>query len=291
MEITFDKVSYIYQPNTPFEHKALNDVSFTVPSGSFVAIIGHTGSGKSTLLQHLNGLLSPTHGEVSIGEFTLKSDAKNKQLKSLRKHVGVVFQYPEHQLFEETIYKDIAFGPSNFGVEEKEIDERIYTSLQAVGLSSDMLERSPFDLSGGQMRRVAIAGVLAMNPEVLVLDEPTAGLDPKGQTDIMDMFYDLHHDKGLTTVLVTHSMEDALAYADHVIVMDHGEVYMQGSPLEVFTQKLQLNKVGLEVPEVIELITTLNDELGMTMEYQGQSLKEIAAALLEQVKKGAATYE
>ncbi|MFC0525743.1 energy-coupling factor ABC transporter ATP-binding protein [Pontibacillus salicampi] len=291
MEITFDKVSYIYQPNTPFEHKALNDVSFTIPSGSFVAIIGHTGSGKSTLLQHLNGLLSPTHGEVSIGEFTLKSDAKNKQLKSLRKHVGVVFQYPEHQLFEETIYKDIAFGPSNFGVEEKEIDERIYTSLQAVGLSSDMLERSPFDLSGGQMRRVAIAGVLAMNPEVLVLDEPTAGLDPKGQTDIMDMFYDLHHDKGLTTVLVTHSMEDALAYADHVIVMDHGEVYMQGSPLEVFTQKLQLNKVGLEVPEVIELITTLNDELGMTMEYQGQSLKEIAAALLEQVKKGAATYE
>ncbi|KGP70944.1 energy-coupling factor ABC transporter ATP-binding protein [Pontibacillus yanchengensis] len=289
MEISFDDVKYIYQPNSPFEHRAIDNLSFTIPSGSFVAVIGHTGSGKSTMIQHLNGLLIPTHGEVRVGDFSLKADRKKTNLKALREQVGVVFQYPEHQLFEETIQKDIAFGPSNFGVSEEEIQRRIHSSLQAVGLSSDMLERSPFDLSGGQMRRVAIAGVLAMEPNVLVLDEPTAGLDPKGQREIMDMFHDLHEDKGLTTVLVTHSMEDALAYADYCIVMDHGEMYMQGKPLEVFRQKEALNAVGLEVPEIIELLAKLEAELDISIPYEKQSLQELATLINSKLKGGAST--
>src|SRR5690625_3780273 len=209
MDITFKNVSYTYQPNTPFAHVALKNVSFHVPSGSYVAIIGHTGSGKSTLIQHLNGLLTPTEGEVTIGNYTLTKGRKQRDLKKLRSEVGIVFQYPEHQLFEETVEKDIAFGPTNFGFSEEEIKESIYELMPKVGLPLDLLERSPFDLSGGQMRRVAIAGVLATKPKVLVLDEPTAGLDPRGQKEMMDMFHQLHEAENLTTILVTHSMEDA----------------------------------------------------------------------------------
>ncbi|QST00219.1 energy-coupling factor ABC transporter ATP-binding protein [Pontibacillus sp. ALD_SL1] len=284
MDITFDNVSYIYQPNSPFEHRALENLSFQIPSGSFVAVIGHTGSGKSTLIQHLNGLLAPTHGSVTVGDVTLQAGSKPKNLKALRKEVGVVFQYPEHQLFEETIEKDISFGPLNFGVQKEEIQQRVQETIEAVGLSSDMLERSPFDLSGGQMRRVAIAGVLAMNPRVLVLDEPTAGLDPKGQREIMDMFYKLHHEKNLTTVHVTHSMEDALAYADYVIVMHNGHMYMQGKPLEVFREKEALNKVGLDVPEIIELTTKMNKRFGLSLEYKKQSIEELAAEAAQKLK-------
>src|SRR5699024_9919177 len=220
MDITFKNVSYTYQPKSPFEHQALNDISFNIPSGKFVAIIGHTGSGKSTLLQHLNGLLMPTEGSVEIGAYTLAKEDKPKDMKELRSKVGVVFQYPEHQLFEETIAKDIAFGPENFNVSEEEIDARTKDVITKVGLDESFLERSPFDLSGGQMRRVAIAGVLAIKPEVLVLDEPTAGLDPRGQKEIMDMFAELHEEEQLTTVLVTHSMEDALTYADYIIILN-----------------------------------------------------------------------
>ncbi|KGP89701.1 cobalt transporter ATP-binding subunit [Pontibacillus chungwhensis BH030062] len=284
MDITFDNVSYIYQPNSPFEHRALENLSFQIPSGSFVAVIGHTGSGKSTLIQHLNGLLAPTHGSVTVGDVTLQAGSKPKNLKALRKKVGVVFQYPEHQLFEETIEKDISFGPLNFGVQKEEIKQRVQETIEAVGLSSDMLERSPFDLSGGQMRRVAIAGVLAMNPQVLVLDEPTAGLDPKGQREIMDMFYKLHHEKNLTTVHVTHSMEDALAYADYVIVMHNGHMYMQGKPLEVFKEKDALNKVGLDVPEIIELTDKMNKRFGLSLEYKKQSIEELAAEAAQKLK-------
>ncbi|KGX89328.1 energy-coupling factor ABC transporter ATP-binding protein [Pontibacillus marinus] len=286
MQISFKNVSYIYQPKTPFEYKALQDLSFTIPSGSFVAVIGHTGSGKSTLLQHLNGLLAPTHGEVEIGDYKIQADEKNKQLKSLREQVGVVFQYPEHQLFEETVYKDIAFGPTNFGVEKDEIDDRVERTIDSVGLSSDMLERSPFDLSGGQMRRVAIAGVLAMEPSVLVLDEPTAGLDPRGQREMMDMFYQLHRDQQLTTVLVTHSMEDALAYADYVLVMDQGQLYMEGEPLEVFHQKEALNDVGLDVPEIIEFITKFEQKFDTSMQYTNQPLSQFAEQLKNKLKGG-----
>src|SRR5699024_769984 len=192
MDITFKNVGYTYQAGSPFSHRALSNISFHIPSGSFVAIIGHTGSGKSTLIQHLNGLTIPTEGTVEVGSFTLTKEKKEKDIKLLRSKVGAVFQYPEHQLFEETVAKDIAFGPMNFGVSETEINQRIKEVIPKVGLPEALLERSPFELSGGQMRRVAIAGVLATQPEVFVLDEPTAGLDPRGQKEIMNMFYELH---------------------------------------------------------------------------------------------------
>ncbi|MGI8317292.1 energy-coupling factor ABC transporter ATP-binding protein [Halobacillus mangrovi] len=286
MDITFENVSYVYQPNSPFEHRALNDLSFSIQSGSFVAIIGHTGSGKSTLIQHLNGLLQPTDGKVSIGEYQMKAGEKNKDLKKLREKVGVVFQYPEHQLFEETVAKDIAFGPQNFGVEEEEISRRTKEAIQATHLPEELLERSPFDLSGGQMRRVAISGVLAMNPEVLVLDEPTAGLDPNGQREIMDMFHHLHKTKQLTTILVTHSMEDALAYADHIIILNHGEVYREGTPLEIFKQQEALKAVQLDVPEVIEFISKVNEEFNTAIEYKGQTIAELAKELAQMMEGG-----
>lgn len=284
MDITFENVSYIYQPNTPFSHKALDRLSFSIPSGSFTAFIGHTGSGKSTMLQHLNGLTKPTKGSVTIGPYQLVPDKKVEEIKRLRSQVGVVFQYPEHQLFEETVRKDIAFGPENFGASEKEINRRIEQIIPAVGLSEKLLERSPFDLSGGQMRRVAIAGVLAMDPEVLVLDEPTAGLDPRGQKEMMDMFYKLHRDKGLTTVLVTHSMEDALKYADQVIILYQGKKYMEGKPTEVFTQKEELQRVQLDVPEIIQFLSSFEKKFGQSIPFRNQPIKEIAEAMVAVLK-------
>lgn len=219
---------------TPFERLALYDINASIKEGSYVAVIGHTGSGKSTLLQHLNGLLKPTKGQISLGSTVIQAGKKNKDLKKLRKKVGIVFQFPEHQLFEETVLKDISFGPMNFGVKKEDAEQKAREMLQLVGLSEELLDRSPFELSGGQMRRVAIAGVLAMDPEVLVLDEPTAGLDPRGRKEIMDMFYELHQRGNLTTILVTHSMEDAAAYADEMIVMHKGTIQASGSPRDLF---------------------------------------------------------
>jgi energy-coupling factor transport system ATP-binding protein len=290
MDITFKDVTYIYQANSPFAHKALENLSFHIPSGSFVAVIGHTGSGKSTLIQHLNGLITPTEGTVQIGDYQINSDKKPENLKELRSRVGVVFQYPEHQLFDETVAKDIAFGPKNFGVSESEIQRRIKEIVPAVGLDEALLDRSPFDLSGGQMRRVAIAGVLAVKPEILVLDEPTAGLDPRGQREIMDMFANLHKEQGLTTVLVTHSMEDAVKYADHVIIMNKGTKYMEGTPEEVFTQREALNKVQLDVPEMIQFINAFEERFGKAIRFKRQAVESLAKEI-QQALKGAESDE
>ena len=276
MDITFKNVSYIYQPNTPFAHQALKNISFHIPSGTFVAIIGHTGSGKSTLIQHLNGLLAPTKGEVKVGPYTISSEEKLKDMKQLRSKVGVVFQYPEHQLFEETVEKDIAFGPENFGVEKETIAKRIREILPQVGLTEEILSRSPLELSGGQMRRVAIAGVLVTKPEVYVLDEPTAGLDPRGQKEMMDMFYQIHQQEKITTILVTHSMEDALNYADYIIILNKGEKFMEGTPEEIFRQEEKIKEVQLLIPESIQFLKRYNEKFGSNIPLKKQSIQEIA---------------
>jgi energy-coupling factor transport system ATP-binding protein len=260
MDIIFKEVEHRYQVNTPFERIALHDLNLNIQSGTFLAVIGHTGSGKSTIIQHLNALLKPTAGEIQIGERTIKANRKEKNLKAIRQQVGVVFQFPEHQLFEETVEKDIAFGPMNYGVSEEEAKQKARELIKLVGLPEDILTRSPFDLSGGQMRRVAIAGVLAMNPNVLILDEPTAGLDPRGRQEIMNMIYRLHKEKGLTTILVTHSMEDAAMYADELIVMNKGTIAMKGSPREVFGQHTQLKEYGLDVPESLRFMLKLQEK-------------------------------
>ncbi|MBP0727085.1 energy-coupling factor ABC transporter ATP-binding protein [Bacillus sp. RG28] len=262
MHITFEKVGYTYQSKSPFAFRALHDIDVEIAEGTYYAVIGHTGSGKSTFLQHLNGLIQPTAGKIQVGDFELNSLKKAKQLKPLRKKVGLVFQFPEQQLFEETVEKDICFGPINFGVKEDIARERARDLIKLVGLSEDILTKSPFELSGGQMRRVAIAGVLAMEPEVLVLDEPTAGLDPIGQRSLMEMFYELHKEKGLTTILVTHSMEDAARYADYIHVLQQGTTFLQGKPLEVFSREKELASIGLQLPMALQFQKNLLKKLG-----------------------------
>ena len=217
--IKFEKVNYTYQPNSPFASRALFDIDLEVKKGSYTALIGHTGSGKSTLLQHLNGLLQPTQGTVRVGDIVVTSTSKQKEIKPVRKKVGVVFQFPESQLFEETVLKDVAFGPQNFGISKEEAEKIAAEKLEMVGLSKEFWEKSPFELSGGQMRRVAIAGILAMEPEVLVLDEPTAGLDPKARIEMMRLFESIHQ-TGQTVVLVTHLMDDVADYADYVYLLE-----------------------------------------------------------------------
>ncbi|GGI18107.1 energy-coupling factor ABC transporter ATP-binding protein [Gottfriedia solisilvae] len=276
MQITFEKVGYTYQPNTPFSYRALHEIDVSIPDGSYYAVIGHTGSGKSTFLQHLNGLLQPTEGIARIDDITLNSDKKNKKLKSLRKKVGLVFQFPEQQLFEETVEKDICFGPMNFGVSEEEAKKRARILIEKVGLNEDYLLKSPFELSGGQMRRIAIAGVLAMEPDVLVLDEPTAGLDPSGQKALMDMFYQLHKENGLTIILVTHSMEDAARYADMIHVLQKGTTYLKGSPLEVFSYEKELEAIGLQIPLSLKFHQELNRRLGIEKQATSLTLEQLA---------------
>lgn len=262
MDIVFEQVDYIYDADSPFAHRALYEVDLTIEHGTFVAIIGHTGSGKSTLLQHLNGLLVPTNGKVHIGEYTLTNRQKQKPLKPLRRKVGIVFQFPEHQLFEETVEKDICFGPLNFGVSEEMAKRKAKEALRLVGLPEQLLSQSPFDLSGGQMRRVAIAGILAMEPDVLVLDEPTAGLDPHGRKEIMKLFARLHQEKQLTTILATHNMEDAAKYADYIIVMHQGTVWKTGTPQAIFRDVDELLQIGLNVPETVLLKRKLEEKIG-----------------------------
>ena len=281
MDICFKQVGFAYQAGTPFEMRALHDISFSIEDGSYVAIIGHTGSGKSTILQHLNALLKPTEGVVELGEKTIDSTTGNKDLKPLRKKVGIVFQFPEAQLFEETVEKDIAFGPKNFGVSEEEALKIAAEVVKTVGLPEDVLKKSPFDLSGGQMRRVAIAGVLAMKPDVLVLDEPTAGLDPKGRLEMMEMFYKLNKEQHMTIVLVTHQMNDVSDYADHVIVIESGNVVKEGSPKEVFSDASWLLEKQLGVPTTLAFVEKLKEK-GWSTDKMPLTLDELAEAILEE---------
>ncbi|WLR50992.1 energy-coupling factor ABC transporter ATP-binding protein [Bacillus tianshenii] len=286
MEIVFKDVEHRYQVNTPFERVALYEMNISIPDHAYYAVIGHTGSGKSTLVQHLNALLKPTKGEIKAGDFQISSNKKAKELKALRKRVGMVFQYPEHQLFDETVEKDICFAPLNYGVSEEKAKVIARESLKTVGLPEEVLERSPFDLSGGQMRRVAIAGVLAMEPEVLVLDEPTAGLDPKGRKEMMALFKHLHEEKGLSIILVTHNMDDAAKYAEHIFVMDKGTLYMQGAPREVFAQADKLRNVGLDVPESIRFLQKVEEKFNVSLPYDAFTPEEIAVQLSKVLKRG-----
>lgn len=256
MSIEIKNLSHIYSEGTPFESIALDQVTATIEKGTFIGLIGHTGSGKSTLIQHLNVLLKPTGGTVFLDELDI--NAKNVNPKTIRQKVGLVFQYPEHQLFEETVAKDVAFGPTNLGLKKDEIEKRVQQAIELVGLDYDTVkDKSPFELSGGQMRRVAIAGVLAMEPEVLVLDEPTAGLDPKGRDDILRVIRSLHETNKITVVLVSHSMEDIAKFVDKIMVMSKGKLALYDTPENVFSQAEMLENIGLAVPQVTYLMREL----------------------------------
>lgn len=249
MIIKIENLNYIYNPGTPFEKMALKDINLDLSRGDFIGLIGHTGSGKSTLVQHLNGLIKPTSGKIIVDGIDITS--KDTDLRKIRQKVGLVFQYPEHQLFEETVYKDIAFGPKNLELEEEEIETRVKKAMELVGLDYNSLkDRSPFELSGGQKRRVAIAGVLAMKPEVLVLDEPTAGLDPRGRDEVLGRIQGLYEEEGITIILVSHSMEDIARLVNRIVVMHEGKIAMEGSSKEVFKQAEKLEQMGLGIPQI-----------------------------------------
>ena len=286
MDIQLQQVSYAYAKGTPFEKHALFQVDLTVPHGSYTAIIGHTGSGKSTILQHFNGLLKPTNGRVVIGDRIIEAGKKQKDLKPIRQHVGIVFQFPEHQLFDETVLKDVMFGPMNFGVSEEEAKVRSLEKLKLVGLPEDVYEKSPFDLSGGQMRRVAIAGVLAMNPDVLVLDEPTAGLDPRGQKEMMELFYELHESQNLTTILVTHSMEDAARYADRIAIMHEGKCVLTGVPQTIFSDMETLAQYRLQPPRVVQLQRKVEKMLGHNLPSICLTEEQLARTVAQALREG-----
>ena len=277
-------LTYTYSAGTPFEHTALDNISFQVNRGEFIGIIGHTGSGKSTLMQQLNGLLKPTAGTVMLDGKDIWSD--KKLTRQARFRVGLVFQYPEYQLFEETVYQDIAFGPRNMGLDEKEIDRRVREAAGFVGLSEQQLSVSPFDLSGGQKRRVAIAGVIAMEPEVLILDEPTAGLDPVGRADILGNIQSYRKAKNATIMMVSHSMEDVARLTDRLLVLNGSKLAMQGSPVEVFAHAEQLKQMGLSLPQVTQIFLHLRD-LGLKVD--NVYTIDQAVKVLKQLKEGMKT--
>lgn len=284
MSIVIEHLNYVYMQGGPYETKALNDVSLTINDGEFIGLIGHTGSGKSTLVQHLNGLIMPSSGRVLVDGLDLAD--KNTDRRAIRRRVGLVFQYPENQLFEETVAKDIAFGPKNLGLDEAEIDRRVRTAMRRVALDYDKLaQRSVFELSGGQMRRVAIAGVLAMEPQTLVLDEPCAGLDPRGREEILGLISDLHRESGATIVMVSHSMDDVAALAERVIVMNHGKVAMDGAPREIFSRGEELRAIGLDVPQAVELAQKLREK-GFDVPEGIYKIEEVRAAVEAIVGKG-----
>lgn len=283
MEIQFKNVNYIYQPATPFEKKVLHDINFTINSGSYTAIIGRTGSGKSTLIQHINALKIPDTGSVFLDDFEITANKENKSFKKIREKIGMVFQFPESQLFEETVGKDIAFGPQNFNISEKEALKKAEEILSVVGLDKSFMERSPFDLSGGQMRRVAIAGVLVMEPEILVLDEPTAGLDPQGQKEMMALFKKIHEEKKITIILVTHQMEDVAEYADHLLVLNEGRLVAEGIPLDIFKREKWLHSMQLDVPRAVSFANKLEENKAWKFRKLPLTLDELTTQIVNKL--------
>ena len=277
MLLIADHISYIYSPGTAYEKKALDDVSLTINKGEFVGIIGHTGSGKSTLIQHFNGLEKATRGTIYFDGQDIYD--KDFNMKSLRSRVGLVFQYPEHQLFETTVLEDVKFGPKNLGLSKVEVDLRAFEAIKQVGLSEKCYDDSPFELSGGQKRRVAIAGVLAMKPEILILDEPTAGLDPRGRDEILDQIAKLHKE-GLTVILVSHSMEDVAKYADRIIAMNSGKVAFDGTPKEVFRHYKELERMGLSAPQITYVMQEMKG-LGLNVDTDVSTVEEAKEEILK----------
>ncbi len=282
MSIKVEHLTHIYDKGMPSESVALDDVSFTAEDGQFIGIIGHTGSGKSTLLQHLNGLLKPDEGTVTVGNVDITQPGIS--MVEIRKRIGLVFQYPEYQLFEETVAKDVAFGPKNLGLSETEIEERVKEAIELVGLDYETVkDRSPFELSGGQKRRVAIAGVVAMRPEVLILDEPTAGLDPKAHKDVLNMVEEVHRRTGNITIFVSHNMADIARLSDKILVIHSGKLVTKGSSKEVFSQKETLRSVGLDLPPVTEFTEGLR-ERGINLSATILDVDEAAAQIAEYLK-------
>lgn len=286
MRIEFQNVDFAYGVGTPFEIQSLHEVNLVIPDGSFTAFIGHTGSGKSTAIKHLNGLNKPSKGLVKLDDDVITASTKGEILRRVRRKVGMVFQFPESQLFEETVIKDVMFGPKNYGASEEEAEEKATKSLKLVGIEESIYKKSPFDLSGGQMRRVAIAGILAMEPEVLVLDEPTAGLDPQGHREMMAMFYDLYQKHHLTVVLVTHQMNDVAKYANHVIVMAKGTVAKEGSPTEIFKDPAWLKKHSLGLPDALSFKEKLEQQAGFSLPGNPLTLETLADSIQAYFKRG-----
>ena len=282
MSIKVENVSFVYGKGTPFEKKAVDDISFCVKKGEFIGLIGHTGSGKSTLIQMLNGLIKPDSGKIFINGTDITADKVN--LKEIRSKIGLVFQYPEYQLFEETVYKDIAYGPSNFNKSKEEIDSVINDVISLVGLDSSILEKSPFELSGGQKRRVAIAGVLAMNPDILILDEPTAGLDPAGRNDILACIKNLHEQKGMTVILVSHSMEDIANNVDKIMIVSDAKLVSFDYPSEIFKDSQMLKNIGLNVPQVTRVVNHLKQK-GVNLGNNIYTVEAAVDAILKYVKE------
>ncbi|WP_371365876.1 Energy-coupling factor transporter ATP-binding protein EcfA2 [Sporomusa rhizae] len=283
MSIIFENVTYTYMPNTPYQRTAIQNINLTINKGEFVGIIGHTGSGKSTLVQHMNGLINPTSGQVTVDGVDLK--LKNQAARDARRRVGMVFQYPEHQLFEETIYQDIAFGPKNLGVPEEEMEKRVRRAMDFVGLDFETFkDRSPFNLSGGQMRRVAIAGVIALEPDYLALDEPAAGLDPRGRDEIFGQIVKLHQKTGITVILVSHNMEDVARFASRVLVMNGGQVSLDGPPSEIFgSGRKELQGAGVDVPPLTALIDKLQAN-GLPIENGAMTTEAAVKEILKAVR-------
>ena len=283
--IKLENVSYVYMQGGPFEKTALNNINLEIGDGEFIGLIGHTGSGKSTLIQLLNGLIKPTEGRVRVAGFDL-TDKKTK-MREVRFKVGLVMQYPEHQLFEETVFKDIAFGPQNMGLPQEEIKNRVEFAANLVGLSKEILDKSPFDLSGGQKRRVAIAGVLAMEPKVLILDEPTAGLDPGGRDEILFKIKDMHERMNLTVILVSHSMEDVAKLADRILVMNSGSIEMFDTPSKIFENAERLSQIGLNVPQITQVCDRLR-AAGMPLAGGIYTIEDAAWQISKLLKGGSA---